>query len=197
MRKHNSAPKQDWLPLQSCFLLWIPFSFSARRVYDNVMTRIIRYLSAQEQSVVSDVITTCIDLNEIEIHKKRWTPLTPKNVTVVRGHKIFYPGDPGPIENPYHLAHLVHEIVHVWQYKHIGIGLYSARWLDRRYRYSLLPGDKLSDFGLEQQACIFEDHFRLSRGLNRRWAINEPSQMDLAGCIESVRPHEHSDEHIV
>lgn len=157
---------------------------------------IVRHLSPREKSVIPQVITECIDLNSVEIHGKRWTPLTPKNVTVVRGYKIFYPGDPGPVENPYHLAHLVHEIAHVWQYKHVGIGLYSARWLDRRYHYRLLPGDKFSRFGLEQQACIFEDHFRLSCGLERRWALNTPSEEELADCIATIPSHDHGEDRI-
>jgi len=76
----------------------------------------MRALADIEKRVLPPIIGSCIDLDAVEIHDRTWTPLTPKNVTVVRGHKIFYPGDPGPVDRLGHLAHMVHEMVHVWQY---------------------------------------------------------------------------------
>lgn len=134
-----------------------------------------RPLSNLEKSVVASPISDTLDLDRVRIVPRRWTPLTPKHITVARGYKIFYPGDTGPKDTVYHLAHLVHEIVHVWQYKYWGVSLYSPRWLNRIYKYKLEPGDQFRQFGLEQQAALFEDYFRLQNGLNVRWATNDPS----------------------
>ncbi len=153
----------------------------------------MRRLADIEISALPDIIGQCIDLGSVEIHDRTWTPLTPKNVTVVRGHKIYYPGDPGPIDNTHHLAHMVHEMVHVWQYLHMGIGMYSLRWIDRRYRYTLETGKRFRQYGLEQQASMFEDFFRRGNGLPYRWAQGDPSIEQLADtlrtCSEDFGPH--------
>lgn len=145
----------------------------------------VRALAEIEIDALPPIIGQCIDLSVVEIHRRRWTPLTPKNVTVVRGNKIFYPGDPGPIDRVYHLAHLVHEMVHVWQYLHVGVGLYSPRWIDRRYHYTLSDGKRFGDFGLEQQAAMFEDFFRAGNGLKYRWAQSDPSLSQLTDTLRT------------
>ena len=131
------------------------------------------------------ILSEYIDLEKIEIHKRRWTPLTPYNITVTRGYRIYFPGDPGPAENLSHLAHLIHETVHVWQYEYWGVGLYSPRWLNRKYHYRLLETDRLLTFGLEQQAALIEDWFRKSRGLSYRWAENDPPLSRLEAIIQA------------
>ncbi len=149
------------------------------------MTTRVRSLATIEIDALPPVISQCLDLSRVEIHKRRWTPLTPQRITVVRGHKIFYPSDPGPIDNVYHLAHLVHEMVHVFQYLHMGVGLYSPRWIDRRYHYRLEDGKRFSAFGLEQQAAMFEDFFRVGNGLTYRWAQGEPTLSDLTETLQT------------
>ena len=145
----------------------------------------MRRLGNIEIQALPPIIGQCIDLGGVEIHDKSWTPLTPKNVTVVRGHKVFYPGDPGPIDQVYHLAHMVHEMVHVWQYLHMGVGLYSPRWIDRRYHYEITPGKRFKSFGLEQQASMFEDYFRAKNYLPYRWAQGSPSLEEIAATLRT------------
>lgn len=144
----------------------------------------IRRLSVSEKKIIPASISAGIDLDAIEIHKRRWTFLTPSHYSVVRGNKIFYPKDPGPSRDLLHLAHLVHEVVHVWQYEKLGIGMYAPQWLDRRYHYELHQGDIFQSFGLEQQAAIVEDSFRVQNGLKPRWAENSPSLHLLRETVE-------------
>ena len=134
-----------------------------------------RRLTDGEIHAVPTPIADTIDLFRVEIHRRRWTVLTPPRITVARGYKIFWPGAPEEAVSPAKTAHLVHEITHVWQYHYLGVGLYSLRWLDRRYTYTLKRGDRLISFGLEQQASIVEDYVlsELSRPLRR--AQNNPS----------------------
>ncbi len=156
-----------------------------------------RPLSQWEKDVIPASIAAGIDVSRVEIHHRKWTPLTPHNVTVVRGYKIFYPNDMHAHNDLMHCAHLVHEIVHVWQYNYLGIGLYSPRWLDRRYAYFLNEGDRLLDFGLEQQASIAEDFFRVSHGLKLRHARNNPPLARLETTVKNcskprtVQPHDY------
>lgn len=147
----------------------------------------MRGLSPREKNLLPNRMAQNLDLDDVVIHAKRWTFLTPNNVSVVRGHNIYYPGDPGPIERLSHLSHLAHELVHVWQYIHCNVGLYSVRWADRRYHYHLDGGDNFSAFGLEQQAAIVEDAFRGEHGMPYRWAINAPALTDIQSVIETCQ----------
>ncbi len=76
---------------------------------------------------------------------------------------------------------LIHELVHVWQYHHLGIA-YIPRALAAQYspegynyggveglRSAIGKGKKLTDFNYEQQADIIEDYFRLLVGLPPSW----------------------------
>lgn len=72
---------------------------------------------------------------------------------------------------------LVHEVVHVWQYVHLG-ALYIPRALAAQrtaagYDYGGLIGleraRRLADFNYEQMADVIEDAYRLSQGYPPQW----------------------------
>ena len=54
----------------------------------------------------------------------------------------------------------IHELTHVWQHQS-GINLILRRHPFCRYAYALTPGKPLTRYGIEQQAMIVEDAFRL------------------------------------
>ena len=58
----------------------------------------------------------------------------------------------------------IHEMVHVWQAQR-RTDLLKCKITNGRYPYRLTPGCRWDGFGIEQQAMIVEDAFRLSRGL--------------------------------
>ncbi len=79
----------------------------------------------------------------------------------------------GPIDPPT----LIHEVVHVWQYRHRG-ALYVPRALAAQrtamgYDYGGLRGlraaGSLEDFNYEQMADVVEDAYRLAAGYPPRW----------------------------
>ena len=83
----------------------------------------------------------------------------------------------GPIDE----QTLLHELIHVWQYKHLG-AVYipraiQAQFSDEGYDYGGIPnlilairsGKGLKYFNLEQQGDIISDHYCLTRGLKPRW----------------------------
>ena len=58
----------------------------------------------------------------------------------------------------------IHELVHVWQHQQ-GIFLPLRRHPFCRYDYSLKPGWKLTQYGIEQQAEIVRHVFLLRNGV--------------------------------
>jgi len=141
-----------------------------------------RRLTPLEKTLTPDFISQDIDLDKVTLHNRPWTFLTPRRYTVVRGWNIYWPDMPDEATQLWEQAHLVHELTHVWQYIHLGVGLYSPKWLNRRYSYHLTRGNRFEAFGMEQQASIVEDSFRISHGLQSRHALN-PITTDLMAHI--------------
>ncbi len=80
---------------------------------------------------------------------------------------------------------LIHELVHVWQYrKHGSVYISEAIWAQKwggGYNYGGLEplikyseGKGLSSFNFEQQADIIEDYYRWKNGIPLQWALNVP-----------------------
>ena len=80
-----------------------------------------------------------------------------------------------------HNSVLLHELVHVWQFQHIGI-VYIPRALNAQrtiqgYNYGGVEnlkacwhaGKGLKDFNLEQQADIIMDYYRIKNGYAPQW----------------------------
>ena len=57
-------------------------------------------------------------------------------------------------------AHFIHEMTHVWQVQQ-GRNLIIARPPLARYGYVLAPSKPFARYGIEQQACIAADAYRL------------------------------------
>lgn len=86
------------------------------------------------------------------------------------GHIHFHPDSPfycedfGKVE-PKRQGLFVHEMTHVWQTQTKGRWyLPLHRPFSRRYAYSIVPGWKLADYGIEQQAEIVKHAFLLACG---------------------------------
>lgn len=86
-----------------------------------------------------------------------------------RGHLHFHPGGQSYCDDfaaaPLDRQGLfIHELAHVWQHQR-GIFLPLRRHPFCRYGYSLMPGKRLEDYGLEQQAEIIRHAFLLRKGV--------------------------------
>ena len=107
-----------------------------------------------------------IDYARVRVHHRKWFLFQPKRVTMAPdGHLWFHPKDDlfcGDFcESPLHRQGLfIHEMTHVWQYQK-GIFLPLKRHPFCRYDYSLKPGWRLEQYGLEQQAEIVRHIFLL------------------------------------
>jgi len=76
-------------------------------------------------------------------------------------------------------GHFIHEMTHVWQTQTRGRWyLPLCRPFSSRYDYSLKPGWKLEQYGIEQQAEIVRHAFLLRRGL-RLAGVSDKAAYDL------------------
>jgi hypothetical protein len=119
---------------------------------------------------VRSVFGDAIDIAAVRIRRRRWFPLQPRKVTMApSGHIHFHPLSDGYCEDFStssidRQAHFIHEMTHVWQAQTRGRWFLPLRRpFSRRYDYSLKPGWKLGDYGIEQQAEIVRHAFLLMR----------------------------------
>ena len=112
-----------------------------------------------------------IDTARVTIRRRKWFLFHPRRVTMApTGHLHFHPKaenycDDFRTASPSLQAHFIHEMTHVWQMQTKGwwyVPLWGA--VQRRYSYTLKPGKPLEAYGIEQQAEIVADAFRLRRG---------------------------------
>ena len=131
-----------------------------------------RPLSPGEIALASSVFGAAIDYRKVTIVRRKWFPLQPRRGTMApRGHLHFHPQSPAYFDDftmaslPTQ-AHFIHELTHVWQVQERGQWyLILNRPFSRRYDYSLKPGWKLAQYGIEQQAEIVRHAFLLSHGI--------------------------------
>ncbi len=133
-----------------------------------------RRLTVGEMAMVRRIFGSAIDLVLVRIRRKRWFPLQPRSTTMApSGHLHFHPGSASYCDDfaqaePHLQGHFIHEMTHVWQAQKRGrFYLILHRHPFCRYSYSIKPGWKLEQYGLEQQAEIIRHAFILRKG----WAV--------------------------
>ncbi|MBC7158486.1 MAG: vgr related protein [Porphyrobacter sp.] len=145
-----------------------------------------RPLSAAERMMARSVFGDAIDYDPVRIVRRKWAFFQPRTVTMApRGHIHFHPQGTSYCEcfasaSISRQGHLIHELVHVWQYQR-GINLVLRRHPFCRYDYSIRPGWTLERYGLEQQAEIVRHTFLLRHG------VALPGAPPLA-TLESILP---------
>lgn len=86
---------------------------------------------------------------------------------------------------------LIHELVHVWQYQHLG-AVYipralAAQFTEEGYNYggidalkkAIQADKKLLHFNYEQQADIIEDYYRILIGMFPSWGNGTENDLDV------------------
>jgi len=128
-----------------------------------------RPLSSGETALAHSVFGGALDPERVRLHRAKWFVFQPKRVTMAPdGHIWCHPkGDNWSsdfaCESLPLRALLVHELVHCWQHQQ-GLNLILRRPPFARYDYALVPGKPFGRYGIEQQACIVEDAYRLREG---------------------------------
>jgi hypothetical protein len=128
-----------------------------------------RALTAREIALARSVFGDALDYAKIRIHNRKWWWFQPSKITMAPdGHLWFHPKselfcDDFCDRNLSLQGLFMHELVHVWQHQQ-GIFLPLKRHPFCRYDYSLKPGWKLGQYGIEQQAEIVRHVFLLKNG---------------------------------
>lgn len=136
-----------------------------------ITTRDGRALTPGEVALAASMFGGAIDYALVRIVHRKWAFFQPPNVVMAPLGRIhFHPRGglyrPDFAEAPLDLQALfVHEMVHVWQHQ-CGIYLPLRRHPWCRYDYTLVPGRPFARYGIEQQAEIVADAFRLRHGLS-------------------------------
>ena len=126
-----------------------------------------RGLTPGEEKAARGVFGAAIDWGRVRIWARPFVPFQPKRTAVTpRGAIHFRPEDhlPDFSLRPFDMTWLIHELVHVWQHQEGQWVLPRGLW-ERRYDYGVLDRARpFRRYGIEQQAAIVEDWFRLTQG---------------------------------
>lgn len=129
-----------------------------------------RGMTPGERALARSIFRNAIDLDRVEIRRRRWFPFQPRDVVMApTGHIHLHPNSTSWNEDFSRQGHalqglFLHELCHVWQYRR-GMFLPLRRHPFCRYDYALRPGVPLTGYGIEQQAEIVRHGFLLRAGV--------------------------------
>jgi len=142
-------------------------------------------LTQGEIALARTVFGDAIDYTSVRIKRRKWWPFQPKRITMAPdGHLYFHPQSHAYCDDFARATLLtqgffIHELTHVWQTQVRG------RWyliLHRhpfcRYGYTLKPGQRLTEYGIEQQAEIVRHAFLLRHGAKIA-GVSNPAVYDI------------------
>ncbi|MEO6153425.1 MAG: vgr related protein [Croceibacterium sp.] len=127
---------------------------------------------------------TALDLSKVTVRRRKWFVFQPRRVAMTpRGHIHFHPASDNYCDDFVtadwgRKGLLIHELTHAWQTQQRGewyLVLHRHPWC--RYAYSLKPGWKLEQYGIEQQAEIVRHAFLLRHGV-RLPGVGDPAAYD-------------------
>ena len=163
------------------------YLFDAYEAISNALSPGLRKLTPEEHLFLKPIFGDSLPYHRIRIDERARIGPRQYNFYYVGFHTI---NSWGPIPP----AVLVHEVVHVWQYVHLG-ALYIPRALAAQrstagYNYGGLAGLRaarsLQDFNYEQMAAVIEDYFRIKTGLSPRYVRN-PDRIDPNCYVRFVK----------
>ena len=131
---------------------------------------ISRPLTPAEIAMARSVFGDAIDYEPVRIVRRKWAFFQPRNVTMAPCGSIHFHPKGDSYRDCFASSsigwqgHLIHELVHVWQYQR-GINLVLRRHPFCRYHYTIKPGWTLDRYGLEQQAEIVRHTFLMRHGV--------------------------------
>ena len=151
----------------------------------------LRKLTPEERTLARFVYRNTIDLDQVWIDERAWLGPRQFKFAYVSLNLINSYGSMSP-------GHFIHELMHIWQYQHIGVA-YIPRALHAQhfgsgYHYggiealleALGRGDRILSFNYEQQAEIMTDYFALKAGLKPKYVPQDPELLSVFEQI--VRP---------
>lgn len=144
-----------------------------------------RRLTQGEERLATGVFKGSVVYSSVRIHNEKYIFVQPDDSGMTPNGEIYVDGIYSADytgEAPGRQAFFIHEMVHVWQYQNdiLTTGVIGSAVLEMigsggdygsAYPYVLDSSNDLRDYGIEQQASIVEDYFRLTQlGLQPRRA---------------------------
>lgn len=187
LRQHFRQFQYRALPSWSLeLLLQILETLGIADVYDasaSLLKR-ARRLTPREKTLAQTIFGTSLPLDKIRVDERALIGPPQQQICYVSFYTI---NSWGKMSD----AVLVHELVHVWQYHHLGVvyipRALAAQFSTHGYDYggvaalqtAMLTGKSLVDFNYEQQASIIEDYFRIKNGLRPNWSRLQASDLPV------------------
>ncbi|CAN5258418.1 hypothetical protein BH24PSE2_BH24PSE2_08340 [soil metagenome] len=155
------------------------------------MNRKARRLAPGEVALGRSIFGAAIHYPDVRVYRRRYWVLQTRGVAMAPdGNIYFHPADhlcDFSVHGLGSQAWFLHELTHVWQHQQ-GVKVTLCGMFNRNYRYGALSGGRpFSAYGVEQQACIVADYFRLRNGLPPRESGN--SLADYEGVLETTPWH--------
>lgn len=113
------------------------------------------------------IFGVAVNFAAVRVYARGYTPFQPRRVAVCPNGFIYFTRHAFKADfstNLHDRAWMIHELVHVWQHQ-TGVNVLLRGIFERRYRYALDRERSLAAYGIEQQASIVEDYFRMLSGL--------------------------------
>ena len=138
----------------------------------------LRSLKPGEVHLARQYFGNAIDYNKVEIKNENWflflplvdRPMAPNGNIYFDKNDPNYSSDFSKEKDVWMRALFIHEMTHVWQNQQgMWVKLRAAK---RKYTYVFCPDKELTDYGIEQQASIIEDLFRLMNNNPTKYAKN-------------------------
>lgn len=152
-----------------------------------------RALTSGEQFLATSNGLNIKDVNRVDVFNKGFMGLE-KEIIAPNGN--IYIGTKNVVGLPwsedYSLSSVddqsvfLHEMVHVYQNRTLGCSMLTCmapkRAVNSNYDYVIEPGRGFYDYGVEEQAAMIQDRFRLQNSL-RHWRTNNSTLQQLQGVI--------------
>ncbi len=186
--QHFSLVSHKNLPSWSLELMFQLFDLLAISDLYDVCSRIIKFnsrpLSRREIVMSESVFGKSIPYERVRVDERAYLGPRQGKFCYVSFYTI---NSWGKMSDPL----LIHELMHVWQYHHLGM-VYIPRALAAQrsregYDYggadalyeAFRNNKKLLDFNYEQQADIIEDYFRLLLGYHPSWGCATAADLSV------------------
>ena len=129
-----------------------------------------RRLTLGEIALLRTIYRDKIDYAQVRIHSERWTWPFPKDRAMAPNGDAYFPGAEyaadfsSPTVPLIQRSTFVHEAAHLYQWYGLGRTVWLRGPFDRNYDYTIIPGKKYEDYGLEQMGMIAQHYYILREG---------------------------------
>jgi hypothetical protein len=135
------------------------------------MPEISRKMTGGELRYAMEIFGSSLDYKQVLIHNTKAYFFQPSDTAITPNGEIYFPADSYKSDfsfNTQDATWLIHELTHVWQYQR-GMWVRTRGVLYRNYRYGDLESAQrpFLSYGIEQQASIVADYFRLKHALKQ------------------------------